>query len=256
VTEAGGRRRGRGPRLLYWFRTPPGVRVGRTPIDDEAMRLLERQHPDLAFDWPRLLKESGAESMRREREPRERDRDRDRRERREPRPARPRPAETSAAAAPPMADSDDVQALAEAAELRAAEHADAVAADVETMADGAAAAVESEPPPDRLYVQAEQSERAEAEDDERRPGVDPPAALARLGAEGLARLRARYLDILSRIAERTTDEEERARLSATAERLNPDGWRNADEVAAALEQYESVFESLRTVVGRRPPRRG
>jgi hypothetical protein len=154
-----------------------------------------------------------------------------------------------------MADSDDVQALAEAAELRAAEHADAVAADVETMADGAAAAVESEPPPDRLYVQAEQSERAEAEHDERRPAVDPPA-VARLGAEGLARLRARYLDILSRIAERTTDEEERARLSATAERLNPDGWGNADEVAAALEQYESVFESLRTVVGRRPPRRG
>jgi hypothetical protein len=217
------------------------------------MSLLERQHPDLAFDWPRLLKESGAESMRRDREPRERDRDRDRRERREPRPARARPAETSAAAAPPMAASEDVQALAEAAELRAAEHADAVAAEVETMADGAAAGVESEPPQrNRLDVQAEQSERA---DDERRPGADPPAALARLGAEGLARLRARYIDVVGRIAERTTDEEERARLSAAAERLNPDGWSTADEVTAALEQYESVFESLRTVVGRRPPRR-
>jgi len=48
------RSRGSG-RILYWFRTPPGIRVGRAALDDETRRLLERQHPDIAFDWRHLL---------------------------------------------------------------------------------------------------------------------------------------------------------------------------------------------------------
>ena len=42
------------PRLLYWFRSPPGVRVGREPFDDAVQRALEAQHPDLKFDWRKL----------------------------------------------------------------------------------------------------------------------------------------------------------------------------------------------------------
>src|SRR5580765_3424990 len=55
--HVGGRRRGKGPRLLYWFRTPPGVRVGRAPIDEAAIRLLEQHNPDVQFDWTRILKD-------------------------------------------------------------------------------------------------------------------------------------------------------------------------------------------------------
>ncbi len=44
------------PRLLYWFRTPPGVRVGRHPLDEEAIRAIEENNPSLAFDWGRMLK--------------------------------------------------------------------------------------------------------------------------------------------------------------------------------------------------------
>jgi len=47
-----GRRRSR---VLYWFRTPPGVKVGRLPFDDEMRRTIEAQNPDVRFDWPRLL---------------------------------------------------------------------------------------------------------------------------------------------------------------------------------------------------------
>jgi hypothetical protein len=43
------------PRLLYWFRTPPHLKVGRTPFDEDAMRLLEDQYPAVEFDWSRLL---------------------------------------------------------------------------------------------------------------------------------------------------------------------------------------------------------
>ena len=49
-------RRGRvRSRVLYWFRTPPGVRVGREPFDEGVRRALEAQHPDITFDWPAIL---------------------------------------------------------------------------------------------------------------------------------------------------------------------------------------------------------
>lgn len=48
-------RRGRPqPSVLYWFRSPPGLRVGRGPLDEEARRLLEATHPAVVFDWHRL----------------------------------------------------------------------------------------------------------------------------------------------------------------------------------------------------------
>jgi hypothetical protein len=51
------------------------------------------------------------------------------------------------------------------------------------------------------------------------------------------------------------EDEARVELNARVERLNPDAWLTPDEVASALEQYESVFESLRSVVGHYPSRR-
>lgn len=38
-------------RILYVFRTPGGVRVGRSPLEPEIQRTLEAQYPDIAFDW-------------------------------------------------------------------------------------------------------------------------------------------------------------------------------------------------------------
>ena len=43
------------PRLLYWFRTPPGVKVGRDALDAATRRTLEERNPDVAFDWPTLV---------------------------------------------------------------------------------------------------------------------------------------------------------------------------------------------------------
>jgi hypothetical protein len=57
------RRRGKArPRILYWFRTPPGVRVGRAAIDEQAIRQIEANHPDIEFDWPAILKRRDSES--------------------------------------------------------------------------------------------------------------------------------------------------------------------------------------------------
>ncbi len=38
-------------RILYVFRTPGGVRVGRHALEPEVLRQIELQHPDIAFDW-------------------------------------------------------------------------------------------------------------------------------------------------------------------------------------------------------------
>jgi len=38
-------------RILYMFRSPGGVRVGRGALEQETIRQIERQHPDIAFDW-------------------------------------------------------------------------------------------------------------------------------------------------------------------------------------------------------------
>ena len=81
------------------------------------------------------------------------------------------------------------------------------------------------------------------------------AAEARLGSEGLSRLRARYSEVLARISETITDPVRRDQLKSHAERLNPDTWVTDVEVSDGLEAYETVFESLRTVVGRRRRRR-
>jgi hypothetical protein len=44
-------------KILYIFRTPPGVKVGRDPIDPDVIREIEAQHPDIEFDW-RALREN------------------------------------------------------------------------------------------------------------------------------------------------------------------------------------------------------
>jgi hypothetical protein len=42
-------------RVLYWYRTPPNVRVGRAPFDEEVRRALEQQNPNVTFDWAKIL---------------------------------------------------------------------------------------------------------------------------------------------------------------------------------------------------------
>ena len=49
---------GEPPRVLYWYRTAPGLKLGRPALDDGAMRTLEAQFPDIDFDWPYILEMS------------------------------------------------------------------------------------------------------------------------------------------------------------------------------------------------------
>lgn len=42
-------------KVLYWYRTAPGLRLGRPALDDAAMRAIEEQYPEIDFDWPYIL---------------------------------------------------------------------------------------------------------------------------------------------------------------------------------------------------------
>jgi hypothetical protein len=42
-------------RILYVFRSPGGVRVGRAPLEPEILRGIEAQYPDIAFDWKAVV---------------------------------------------------------------------------------------------------------------------------------------------------------------------------------------------------------
>ena len=46
------------PQVLYWYRTAPGMRVGRPALDEDAIRIIEDQHPEIEFDWAHLIEAS------------------------------------------------------------------------------------------------------------------------------------------------------------------------------------------------------
>src|SRR5437667_5398151 len=52
VTNRRGKSR---PRVLYWYRTPPNIKVGRPPFDAEVQRALEAQNPNVVFDWRKII---------------------------------------------------------------------------------------------------------------------------------------------------------------------------------------------------------
>ena len=275
------------PRILYWFRTPPGVRVGRSALDEDAIRMLEEHNPDVHFDWTRMLKQPQQTAMP---EPRSAQLPQRRRGQRPGgRPEGP----PRGAAAPPAPAPFDSEARADApepfesteessesmtepfepvAEPFAAEPLEAEAESFEPLAEPLespdAAPVqetnddveltEDVPVATELDALSDEDE-AQAAAESAVYGVEsagrPTAAEARLGPEALARLRGRYAEILARIAERGGDEPAKAELKERAERLNPDAWVTDDEVREALEQYEMVFESLRAVIGQRRRRR-
>ena len=45
-------------RVLYVFRSPSNLAVGRKALDAEVMEALEHTHPDLSFDWNNMTREA------------------------------------------------------------------------------------------------------------------------------------------------------------------------------------------------------
>jgi hypothetical protein len=240
--------------VLYWFRTPPGVRVGRAALDEDAIRLIEEHNPEIDFDWTQILR--GVAEAPVEPPPQPAGvRPQGRRQRQQRGRPEQEPSASGATQAPIEVDIVEVSetvvhfedsAPEEPAPVEAAEELQATFEPLSlsaTLDEYDATLTGGDPVP------------AGGADDFERPDAPPTAAAARLGPEGLLRLRARYAEVLARISERIADPVQQEQLKAQAERLNPDTWVTDQEVRDGLEQYETVFDSLRAVVGRRRTRR-
>lgn len=208
------------------------MRVGRAPLDEDAIRLIEESNPGVEFDWTRILK--GQDGPAEPRPPVQHERR-----------ARPRP--------PGVWPASAAQGTGQRSSLPRS---------VPTPAPVEPAERPTDPPTDPAALTAAHAQTEpiglvdlESETQPRTSSSPPSAALTRLGSEGLARLRARHAEVLARISEKAADPAQREQLKAAADRLNPDTWVTEAEVAAGLESYEAVFESVRGVIGQRRNRR-
>ena len=238
-----GRRNGRArQRLLYWFRTPPGVKVGRPALDEDAIRWIEEHNPDIEFDWPKILQAQPPaapppDDVRGRRPKRDRE--------------RPRPATRGARPQPPPPP------RAEPAEPEPVERE---AMEPESL-DLEPESFEPEPFEPELLEPLELEPVAQAFEQLTHPEaeekVEPPAMPVEqnLGREQLTRLRARYAEVLARIAERGGDPERVEALRAQAESLNPDTWVTDEEVRQGVETFEPKIRDLRAALGLRRRRR-
>ncbi len=205
-------RPGEKARLLYWYRTAPGILLGRPALDEDAIRTIEEQHPDIDFDWPAILAlrevmtpEEEAAPKPQQKPPR---RDEGRRAPRAPR--------RDDRAAPPSSPSEPARESDQAIEKESAVEDVSAAAAPESPAPAASAA--------------------------RSHGLVDQLA----GREIAARLRARYDEMSARV--RQADTSIRESLITRAEALDPDRWQTPEDVLQGVSNADALFEQLRVVL--------
>lgn len=208
-------------RILYWFRSPPNVKVGRPALDEEAIRWIEEHNPDIEFNWQKILEAQPPPP----RAPAEDEKGRGRRARREPR--RPGHPSRSAPARPPRRDPSAAATEAEA---------------IDQIADLGAAPVDAR-------------EQIAPPDLEEQPGAALTPVEAVVGHEQLARFRARFAELQARITERGGDPVRVEALRAQAESLNPDAWVTEAEARQGLADFDLKVRELRNALGLRRRRR-
>jgi len=239
------------PRLLYWFRSPPHVKIGRAAFDEDAIRLLEQQHPEVEFDWDRILtaRPPVAPDARDPREGRPRGKP-ERRASREGR--RDVPPQAPPRAVPPLTKppivfepvvADQVPPIADAPTP------DEVTAPVPVPAVPAFTTIPEPSSPARRFV------RVFDQQEPPHHATEPAATDRLLGAEQLTMLRARYAEIQARITARGGDPARVEALREQAERVNPDSWVTEADVQAGLASVDATLAELHRIVGRRRRRR-
>jgi hypothetical protein len=218
------------PTVLYWYRSAPGVRVGRPALDEDAIRTIEEQHPDIDFDWPHILEVGAIIEPEVER-----------------RPVRPQQKRRPVASVKPF-----VPATAQAPAT-----ADQVDQEDSTVPpdDGTPGSDEAAPDDALASTGALETALAEADGDvgpdELIDEIEPPAARAHdlldelVGHEIATRLHARYSEIISRVHRIPEEHPQRSAWEARAEALNPDNWVTPDEVLGGVSHADALFDALR-----------
>ena len=235
------RRHGRSrQRILYWFRTPPDVKVGRPALDEDAIRWIEEHNPDIEFNWQKILEAKPApapppEGLR------------NRRTRRE----RPQPSQARGEPSQPL-ELQEPQELSEFPERPEPPEP----LEPPELLEPPVLLERSEPLQSleqlELAEAIEQLTHPEAEEKVEAPGIPVEHAVDR---ELLIRLRARFAELQARITERGGDAQRIAALRAAAEPLNPDTWVTEEDVRKGLQEFEPKIRELRATLGLRRRRR-
>jgi hypothetical protein len=199
------------PRLLYWYRTAPGIVQGRSPLDEDAIRTIEEQHPDIDFDWPAIL--ALAEVMTPEdeapaRPPQQQQRQAKRQRGRDQRPP-------AAAAREQSGELQRDERVEESADAGLSSSSDEVVAEIES-------AVVEIPAPRNLLVEE----------------------LA--GREIGSRLRARYAEIIARIQDLDVDGSVKDAWFKRAEAIDPETWMTPEQVLEGVRNADAQYDKLRS----------
>ena len=226
------------PRLLYWYRTAPGIALGRSPLDEDAIRTIEEQHPDIDFDWPAILALGEVMTPEDEASPRPAQQSQQRRqEKRRGRDSRGERGALSAPAREPAVPPREpaAAALEDLGGLRRGDRAEeepSGAADLpvddnpsEERVSAADAPVIELPPPRNLLVEE----------------------LA--GREIGSRLRARYAEIIARIQDLDVDGSVKDAWFKRAEVIDPELWMTPEEVLDGVRNADAQYERLRSQLG-------
>lgn len=199
------------PKLLYWYRTAPGIILGRAPLDEDAIRTIEDQHPEIDFDWPAILALS--EVMTPEDEAPARPR--------QPEGRRQRPRDQQRDQSPRRRE----EAPREAAASDAAAETEPDTADPDRVAEMAADLALDEPIEVPRHVQGLLEEL--------------------VGREIATRLRARYAELSARVHERHAEPADREQWMARAASLDPDTWLTPEAVLEGVRRADAQFDRLR-----------
>ena len=228
------------PRILYWYRTAPGVVQGRAPLDEDAIRTIEDQHPDIEFDWPAILALS--EVMTPEDETPA------------PQPHRNKEKKRSAFVREnkrePRRD-DRAEGPAGAVEQPVESETNREPESVEPVEPAPVPAVE---PAESAYAREESGElrRDHAGAAFGRVGepVEPRNRLLEelAGREIGSRLRARHADIVARIDDLDVDGSEKDALFKRAEALDPELWMTPEAVLEGVRNADTLFEKLKAAL--------
>lgn len=245
--------------LLYWFRTPPHVKIGRAAFDEDAIRMLEEQHPNVEFEWDRILttKAPAAPESRDPRDARPARRP-DRRPVREIRRDPPRaalPGVPAPVAAPPIElEATDAATWPPSAPARevAPPAIDTPVAPLELPPP--MVAVSPAGPPARRFVRVFDAP-GDAAPAPKHHATEPSVGERLLGAEQLTVLRARHAEILARISVRGGEPARVEALREQAASVDPDTWVTESEVTAGLAAVDATLAELHRIVGRRRRRR-
>jgi hypothetical protein len=201
------------PRLLYWYRTAPGIALGRSPLDEDAIRTIEEQHPDIDFDWPAIL--ALAEVMTPEDEapaPRPQQQRREKKKGRE--------------STGPRQPSSDRRRDDRSEEPVAASSGSEAEADITADNEPDASPIEM-PAPRNLLVEE----------------------LA--GREIGARLRARHAEIVARIEDADIDGGVKDAMFKRAEAIDPELWMTPEQVLEGVRNADAQYDKLRAELAAR-----